>query len=256
MANRSARASAGQNDAISQFAPHPTPSASPERNRLLRSLSPASLALFAPHLDSVHLSARQSLWESNKPIRSVFFPRTCVASLLVPLTEGLPVESATIGCEGFVGVPVLLGAESTTSWAIAQVPGAALRLPVAVFREAVSRDDELRALLLRYAQVLQEETAQSVACNSRHSMEERCARWLLMTQDRVAGPEFQLTQEFLASMLGVRRATVTIAAGMLQQAGLIRYTRGHITVLNREGLEAASCECYRVARSSHERLLT
>jgi CRP-like cAMP-binding protein len=127
---------------------------------------------------------------------------------------------------------------------------------VAVFQEAVSLDCELFALLLRYAQVLQEDTAQSVACNSRHSMEQRCARWLLLTHDRVDGAEFDLTQDFLASMLGVRRATVTIAAGMLQHAGLIRYTRGHITVLNREGLEAASCECYGVARATYERLLT
>jgi CRP-like cAMP-binding protein len=224
-------------------------------NLLLAALSPESRARLEPHLEPVHLASGQTLWEPDARIRSVYFPEGCVASLLVPLVDEAPVEAATVGWESMVGIPIVLGAESTSTHAIAQVPGSAFRLPSAILREALREDRSLLDLLLRAAQALQEQTAQSVACNARHSVDERCARWLLLTHDRVGGDEFLLTQEFLARMLGVRRASVTVAAGMLQQAGLIRYGRGHITVLDRDRLELASCECYGIVKAKYDRLL-
>ena len=165
-------------------------------------------------------------------------------------------EAATIGREGFVGTPMVLGAPSTTVEALAQIPGTAARMDAGRLVEWLrTAGGTLFPVLLRYAQALQEQTAQSVACNRRHGIDERCARWLLMTHDRVGADEFPLTQDFLAFMLGVRRASVTVAAGMLQQAGLIHYRRGRITVRDRERLEAASCECYGIIRREYTQLL-
>ena len=195
------------------------------------------------------------LWPADGPIHGVYFPRTAVCSLLTPLADESPVESATVGCEGLVGVPVLLGAQTSHTQALTQIPGTAARVDAGRFREWLATADGALPLFLRYAQVLLEQTAQSVACNRKHEMDERCARWLLATRDRVGADAFLLTHEFLAAMLGARRASVTVAAGMLQQAGLIRYSRGRVTVLDRERLEEASCECYRVVRDQHERLL-
>ena len=226
-----------------------------ERNQLLRALPAGLYARLLPHLESSMLPSRHVLWKADAPIRSVYFPRTCVLSHLVTLTAEAPVEAATVGREGFAGVPVLLGADSTSTETIVQVPGELARLPVAALRQVQARDGALTALLLRYAQALYEQTAQSVACNSRHCVEERCARWLLMTHDRVGGDAFDLTQEFLAAMLGVRRSGVTVAAGMLQRAGFIRYNRGRVAVIDRAGLEAASCECYGVVRRKYDSLL-
>lgn len=227
-----------------------------EPNRLLRLLPASSYERLAPDLERVELASRQKLWDSNEPIRSVYFPRTCVLSLLIVFEEDGPVESATIGREGMGGVTVALGAEATTATAIAQIPGDAVRIPASVFRAALAQDSALSSVILRYAHVLYEQTSQSVACNRRHSMEQRCARWLLMTHDRVGADEFPLTQEFLAFMLGVRRATVTVAQGMLQHAGLIRYTRGSVAVVDRPKLEGAACECYRAVRELSDRLLS
>jgi CRP-like cAMP-binding protein len=232
-----------------------TTDAPSRNNRLLAALPAASYARLLPHLELVHLPIKKVLWEADEPIEWVYFPQTCVVSLLVMLAEDMPVEAATVGCEGLAGVPVLLGADSTSTQALAQVPGDALRLSTERLREAVAEDKDLLRLLLRYTQALQEQTAQSVACNGRHTMDERCARWLLMTHDRVGGDEFQLSHNFLAQMLGVRRASVTVAAGMLQQAGLITYTRARVRVLDRERLEQASCECYRIVKEKYDRLL-
>jgi CRP-like cAMP-binding protein len=226
-----------------------------EQNRLLKAVPAETYERLRPHLEPIQLATGQVLWEPDAPIRSVYFPRTCVTSLIVLLAEESPVESATVGREGMLGVPVALGAESTSARALAQVPGEAARIPAAAFREAMAQDDALTGLMLRYAQALLEQTSQSVACNRRHAMEERCARWLLMTHDRVGADQFPLTHDFLAFMLGVRRASVTVAAGMLQQAGLIRYSRGKVTILDRARLEEASCECYRVVKAHAERLL-
>jgi CRP-like cAMP-binding protein len=227
-----------------------------EQNNLLRAIPADEYARLVPLLEPVELSNGQVLWRSETPIRSVYFPRTCVLSLLTPLEDEQPVEAATVGREGMAGVPVVLGVHTTYAQAIAQVPGEAVRLDAGRLTEWLRKaDGALFPLLLRYAQALQEQTAQSVACNRRHEMGERCARWLLMTHDRVGADHFALTHEFLAFMLGVRRASVTVAAGMLQQAGLIRYSRGKVTILDRNGLEAASCECYGVIRRQYERLL-
>jgi CRP-like cAMP-binding protein len=208
-----------------------------------------------PHLEFAEVPSKHVLWKPDAPIRSVYFPRSCVLSHLVPLASEDPVEAATVGREGFAGVPVLLGADSTSTETLVQVAGGLVRLPVAALREVQAHDGALTALLLRYAQALYEQTAQSVACNRRHSLEERCARWLLMTRDRVGFDSFALTQEFLAAMLGVRRASVTVVAGMLQQAGLITYHRGRITIVDSERLEQASCECYGVVKQKYQHLL-
>jgi CRP-like cAMP-binding protein len=226
-----------------------------EPNKLLAALSEESWARIALHLEPVTYSLRETLWEADAPIRRVVFPRTCVLSLIVPLKDEHPVEAATIGFEGLAGVPVVLGATSTHATAFAQIPGSAASMTVSAFRALLDEDPELKGLLLRYAQVLLDQTAQSVACNRRHSMEERCARWLLTTHDRVGGQQFPLTQEFLAQMLGVRRASVTVAAGMLQKAGFIKYSRGRVTIVDRDGLEKCSCECYKASWDSYHRQL-
>jgi CRP-like cAMP-binding protein len=225
-----------------------------EQNRLLAALPRDSYDRLSEHLEAVEFSPKQTLWKSNEPIRSVYFPRTCVLSLLIMFEEEGPVESATVGREGMVGVALALGADSTASMAIAQVPGEAVRIPAAVFRDALADDAALSSLMLRYAYVQHEQASQSVACNRRHPMDQRCARWILMTHDRVAADQFSLTQQFLAFMLGVRRASVTTAAGILQHAGLIRYSRGRVTVLDRARLEEAACECYRIMRDKSERM--
>ena len=248
----------GPDDASAQ-APAPAPSHAPpqaaERNQLLRALPPAAYAALLPDLEPVELARGQALWRHDAPIRGVYFPRTAVTSLLTPLGDEAPVESATVGFEGLVGVPVVLGAESTHTHAVAQIPGTAARVDARRFGEWLRASDGATGLFLRYAQALLEQTAQSVACNRRHELEERCARWLLATRDRVGGDSFPLTHDFLAQMLGVRRATVTVAAGMLQQAGLVRYSRGRVTILDAAGLEAAACECYAVVRAQHARLV-
>ena len=226
-----------------------------ERNQLLRALAPGAYAALLPDLEPVELARGQVLWRHDAPIRAVYFPRTATTSLLTPLAEEAPVESATVGYEGLVGVPVVLGADATHTHALAQIPGAAARVDAGRFRAWLKASDGAMGLFLRYAQALLEQTAQSVACNRRHELEERCARWLLATRDRAGSDSFPLTHDFLAMMLGVRRATVTVAAGMLQQAGLIRYSRGKVTILDPAGLEAASCECYGVVRAQHARLV-
>lgn len=225
-----------------------------ERNLLLRALPPASYRRCQPHLESLHLEAHEVLWEPDAPIEWVYFPRTLVASLLVPVEQELPVEAATVGREGMVGVPVALGADSTSVRAIVQVEGDAARIASSAFRHVLDGDHALLRRTLLYAHALQQQTAQSVACNARHALEERCARWLLTTHDRVGRDEFTLLQVFLASMLGVHRPRVTVAAGMLQRAGFISYHRGKITIVDRAGLEAASCECYEVTARTFSEL--
>ena len=233
----------------------PPPEQTAERNQLLARLPAAAYAGLQPHLELVELAVGQVLWTSDGPIHAVYFPRTVVCSLLRPLADEPPVEAATVGHEGMLGVPVVLGAQTTHTLAIAQVPGSAARVDAERFGTWLAAADGAGPLFLRYVAFLHEQTAQAVACNRRHGMDERCARWLLATHDRVGGDRFPLTHEFLAAMLGTRRASVTVAAGMLQHAGLIRYSRGRITVLDRARLEAASCECYAVIRDQYDRLL-
>ena len=227
-----------------------------EANRLLAALPEQSYERLSPHLEPVELAHGQIIWKPGEPIRSVYFPRTCVLSALVVLEEDAPVEAATIGREGMLGVPVVLGATNSNLKVPAQVPGEAARMDAKRFAQALEEEPSMRSLFLRYAQALQEQTSQSVACNRRHSLEERCARWLLMTHDRVGSDRFMLTHDYLAQMLGVRRAGVTVAAGMLQKAGFIKYSRGVVNVLDRKGLEDASCECFAVISARYDALLS
>ena len=226
----------------------------PGENRLLTVLPRDEYRRLRPHLEKVSLPLKDILYEANGPIPHVFFPLNGVVSLVI--MEGrFTLELGTIGNEGMVGTPVFLGAESSPTRAISQVPGEALRMETGVFQEEMKLGGPLYGLIQRYTQAMINQISQSTVCNHRHSVEKRMCRWLLMSHDRVGVDEFHLTQEFLAQMLGVRRPTVTAVAGILQKAGLISYHRGTLTVLDRKGLEAASCECYEVVAKELDRLL-
>jgi CRP-like cAMP-binding protein len=227
-------------------------------NRLLAALArraPDDAAWLQGHLTSVTLASGEVLAPAGKPILQVYFPETSVMSVINRMADGGAVEVGTVGHEGFATVEALLDGGASINETIAQIPGTALTAPVAVMLEAVESRSEMRHLLNRYANAYLAQVAQTAACNRLHDIESRCARWLLMTHDRVGQDSFPLTQEFLAIMLGVRRAGVTVAAGALQAAGLIRYRRGGIRVLDREGLERAGCECYGVVRRHFDQVL-
>ena len=226
----------------------------PARNRLLASLPAAELERLRPHLETVRFEQRELLFDAEQPIRHVYFPETTVVSIVSTLRNGNAVEVATAGCEGMAGLSVFLGTDTSSTRAFAQVPGVAWRLDATAFAELASTGP-LHLLMLRYTEAFLTQVAQTAACNGAHLVEERCARWLLMTHDRVDGDEFPLTHEFLAFMLGVRRAGVTVAMRALQDAGLVRYSRGWVTVVDRTGLERTSCECYRAVRAHFERLM-
>jgi CRP-like cAMP-binding protein len=203
----------------------------------------------------VELPLGTSLYEPYVPLEHVYFPEDGVASLLTQLDDGIETEVATVGREGMVGLPAFFGVESVPGRAIWQVSGKALMLPTKVLRRETRQGGALNDVLRLYAQGLFTQISQSASCNRRHEIVQRCSRWLLMTHDRVNGDEFELTHQFLSKMLGVRRAGVSVAAGILQKADLIKYSRGRITILDREGLEAISCECYRIVREEFDRLL-
>jgi CRP-like cAMP-binding protein len=229
---------------------HPT-----GENRLLTLLPAEAFARLRPHLVPVDLVVGQDLHAPNEPIAQVYFPCGGVSSLVIRLDGMIVVEVATVGNEGMVGLAAFLGGGSVPAQAVCQVAGPALRMSVEVLlREAAVRGP-LHRILLRYTQGLINQISQSAACNRAHTIEERCARWLLMTHDRVGRDRFPLTQEFLAQMLGVRRAGVSAAAVILQRAGFIRYSRGVIAIADRPGLESAACGCYRIVRDEFERLL-
>ena len=223
-------------------------------NRILSSLSPEDYARILPDLKAVPLKFRVSLHEPGDKMPYVYFPNTGIISMLTVMQDGTAVEIATIGNEGMVDLFVFLGVEESDSRLLVQVPGTALRMESARFREHVEQIPALRTLLGYYAIALFALAAQSAACNRMHPMVKRCARWLLMTHDRVDAPEFPMTHNFLSEMLGVRRPSVSVAAEALQAAGLITYHRGKVTVLDRPGLEAASCECYRLIRARFDRM--
>lgn len=229
-------------------------SRNPVKNQLLAVLPQEEYERLNAYLETVFLKLKQNLYLPNEPIEYIYFVNSGVASLLNLMEDGTAVEVATIGNEGMVGLPVFLGADRILGQAMVQIPGDALRMKADVFKDKVTPGSPLHDLLQRYTQTLFNQIAQSAACNRLHSVEERMCRWLLMTQDRVGQDSFVLTQEFLSQMLGVRRPTVSIAASILQKAGLIRYSRGNITILDREGLENASCECYRIIQVDFERL--
>src|ERR1700733_3246379 len=226
----------------------------PGENRLLVALPKDDHDRLLPHLENVSLPLREILYEANGPIAHVFFPLIGVVSLVI-MDGGFSLEVGVIGNEGMVGTPVFLGADRSPTRAIAQIPGEALRMEATVFQKEMRRGGPLYGLVQRYTQAMINQISQSIVCNHRHSVEQRMCRWLLMSHNRVGADEFPLTQEFLAQMLGVRRPTVTAVAGILQKAGLLRYHRGRITVLDRKRLEAASCECYEVVAKELDRLL-
>jgi CRP-like cAMP-binding protein len=223
-------------------------------NSLLSALDAAEYTQLLDGAENVKMALRTVLYEANAPITHVVFLGRGVASIIAPVGEGHSVEVGTVGNEGLVGLPLLFGVDREPAKAIIQVANGGVRVTAAAFRTAVVESAALRTLFLRYAQCYMSQVSQSSACNRAHSIEERCARWLLMTHDRVAADEFPLTHEFLSLMLGVRRAGVTVAAGMLQKAGLIEYKHGHIKIVDREGLEGAACACYAIIRESYDRL--
>jgi CRP-like cAMP-binding protein len=226
------------------------------QNRILAALSPAAREALLPHMERVSLKMKELLYDMDQPIIRAYFPLSGVMSMVSTTDNGNTVEVATIGNEGVIGLPLFLRSDSIPLKTFAQIPGESLAMKARDFQEAVRNvNGELNEVLHRYTLALFNQIAQHAACSGMHSIEERCARWLLMTHDRVGQDEFPLTQEFLAQMLGVRRASVTVAAGMLQKAGLITYARGVITILNREGLEAASCEHYGLIKKEYDRLL-
>ncbi len=233
------------------------PSEGPPRaaNRLLAALPAMEYDRLRPRAELVTPGIKEPLYAAGRPIAHVYFPLSGVFSMVATMDDGAIMEVATIGSEGMVGLPAFLGAGTSPLTTFAQVEGEALRLAAATLRELAGPGSRLHDRLQRYTQALFILTAQSVACNRLHPVEARCGRWLLMTHDRVGGAQFPLTHEFLAQMLGVRRASVTEVAGRLQTAGLIRYQRGVITVLDRPGLEASACECYRGIRGELDRLL-
>jgi CRP-like cAMP-binding protein len=233
----------------------PRPPDARSSNWLLAALPEDEHTRLAPDLEGVELEIKQIMFDYDQPITHVYFPESCVGSILSVMSDGTAVETATVGREGLVGLPVFLGADRTPAQAFCQVPGEAIRMTATAFRRAAALGGPLAAMINRYTQALFTLVAQSSACNRLHPVQQRCARWLLMTQDRVNRKSFPLTQQFLSQMLGVRRATVTEAAGALQDGGCIDYSYGTVKVTNRRGLEEASCECYSIIRRELERLL-
>jgi CRP-like cAMP-binding protein len=224
-------------------------------NRLLSLLSDHDYERLRPHLSHVAFEYRKSLYEASRPIDHVYFPIDGVASLVITTSEGDSVEVGTIGSEGLVGLPVCLGDRDAPSSVYVQVPGTALSIDAGVFRDELALNPTLNLIMLRYAHAFFNQVAQSAVCAHLHRVERRCCRWLLMTRDRMPSDDFLLTHEFLGMMLGVRRTTVTDVMGSLQKAGLIRYRRGHVTILDHEALRQRACECYEISKLEFDRLL-
>jgi CRP-like cAMP-binding protein len=224
-------------------------------NSLLAALPPADYARLARSLELTPLRLGDMLYEPGKPQRYAYFPTTAVVSLHYVMESGASAESAGVGHEGVVGVTLFMGGETTPSSAVVQIAGQAYRLEAGALREEFCRAGAMQELLLRYMQVLMVQTMQTAVCNRHHAVEQQLCRWLLCTLDKVPASSVVVTQEMIAGVLGVRRESITEAAGALQRAGLIRYRRGHITVLERAGLERAACECYAVVKAESHRLL-
>jgi CRP-like cAMP-binding protein len=224
-------------------------------NRLLGLLRPSDYARLRPHLRQVSLEYRQPLYDAGKTIGFVYFIETGVGSLVNTMSNGQAAEVGTIGNEGVVGLPLVLGDAVAPTSVYVQVPGGGLRMTAARFKQELARSASLRAVMLHYAHAFFNQVAQSAACNHFHPIQQRCCRWLLMTHDRMQSDEFLLTQEVLAMMLGVQRTGVTAAASAVQREGLIHYRRGNVTILDRRGLERRSCECYDVSKREFDRLL-
>lgn len=224
-----------------------------EQNQLLLALPRADYKELQKDLQDVTLPHGRVLFDARKRITHVYFPQRCVISLVAPIEGEKGVEVAIVGNEGMAGLGVFLGVDTASIQAVIQIPDAAKRLTVAAFRRALARGTAMRRLMLRYSDAMLSQLAQCSACNQRHRVVQRCARWFLMTHDRVGDDQFLLTQEFLGQMLDVERPTVSRAARQLQAAGAIRYSRGRVTVTNRASLEGAACSCYRVIVQDYAR---
>ncbi|WP_372826446.1 Crp/Fnr family transcriptional regulator [Polaromonas sp.] len=226
----------------------------PKDNHLLAALPDAEWQRWLPQLEWVDMTLGEVVYESGSTLSHVYFPTTAIVSLLYVLENGSSAEIAVVGNEGLVGVSLFMGGESTPSRAVVQSAGKGLRLPAQVLKNEFKRAPVLH-LLLRYTQALITQMAQTAVCNRHHSLDQQLCRWLLLSLDRVQGSELVMTQELISNMLGVRREGVTEAALQIQAAGLIRYSRGRITVLDRPGLEQRTCECYAVVKKEYDRLL-
>jgi CRP-like cAMP-binding protein len=226
-----------------------------KQNHLLASLPDEEWGRWSPLLEVVDMPLGQVLYESGVALTFVYFPLTSIVSLLYVMENGASAEIAVVGNEGIVGVSLFMGGESTPSRAVVQSAGLGCRLEAQMMKSEFNRAGPVLHLLLRYTQALITQMAQTAVCNRHHSVDQQLCRWLLLSLDRLQGDELVMTQELIANMLGVRREGVTEGALKLQKANLIRYARGHITILDREGLEKRTCECYEVVRREYERLL-
>jgi CRP-like cAMP-binding protein len=232
-----------------------TPSIEPRQNQLLAALPKAELERWLPDLEAVELPLGQVLYESGMALSHVFFPVTAIVSLLYVMQDGASAEIAVVGNEGLVGISLFMGGESTPSRAVVQSAGVGFRLKAQLMKNEFNRAGPVLHLLLRYTQALITQMAQTAVCNRHHSLDQQLCRWLLLSLDRLQGHELVMTQALIANMLGVRREGVTEGALKLQKAGLLRYSRGRITVLDRMGLEERTCECYAVVKKEYDRLL-
>jgi CRP-like cAMP-binding protein len=229
---------------------------SPKQNHLLAALPPAEFEQLAAHLELVTMRLGDMVYEPGRQLQHAFFPTTAIVSLHYVTESGASAETAGVGNEGIVGVSLFMGGDTTSSSAVVQTAGHAYRLERSVLKQEFQRAGLLQRLLLRYTQALMTQMAQTAVCNRHHAVEQQLSRWLLLTVDRSPLRELVMTQELVASMLGVRRESVTEAAAKLQHAGYIRYRRGHIAVLDRKGLETRACECYAVVKKETNRLLS
>lgn len=229
---------------------------SPSQNHLLAALPATEYERLAPHLERVPMLLGDMLYEPGGKLQHVYFPTTAIVSLLYVLESGASAEIAGVGNEGVLGISLFLGGDTTPSSAVVQTAGHGYRLPGRLLKEEFSRGGLVQRLLLRYTQALLTQMCQTAACNRHHSIEQQLCRWLLLTLDRLPSNELVMTQELVASALGVRRESITETAGNLQRAGIVRYRRGHISVLDRRGLETSACECYAVVKKELTRLLS
>jgi CRP-like cAMP-binding protein len=227
----------------------------PHQNHLLDALPAGDLERLAPHLEVIRMELGEVLYEPGARLRHVYFPTTSIVSLLYVMEDGASAEIAVVGNEGMLGISLFMGGETTPSHAVVQSAGYGIRLKAQLLKDEFALFGPMMHLLLRYTQALITQMAQTAVCNRHHSVDQQLCRWLLLSLDRLATNELSMTQELIANMLGVRREGVTEAAGKLQEAGLINYRRGRITVFDRPGLEARSCECYRVVKTEFDRLL-
>ncbi len=225
------------------------------QNHLLASLPPTELARWTPQLEVIDLPLGEVIYEPGVALNYVYFPTTAIISLLYVLENGASAEIGLVGNDGIVGISLFMGGESTPSRAVVQSAGAGIRLKAQIMKEEFNKAGPVLHLLLRYTQALITQMAQTAVCNRHHSLDQQLCRWLLLSLDRLQGDELVMTQELIANMLGVRREGVTEGALKLQKVGLIRYSRGHITVLDRKGLESRTCECYAVVKREYDRLL-